>query len=235
MWCQPAVAQSVDANEYSAEAYGLGSVAGRAGAILYAGTTRRFAASDTEFNSYQGAAVATLRLLPSLVEAWAGFIYRFTDNHASANQHEYRPFVVLFAATDQTRAVRFTTLSRAEYLLKTAVDGRAVDDYWRLRSRLALDFPLRGTDWTKGTSYGVVDFEPLFELRSESATVDELRIRFGLGYLVTEHWIAEVLWTMSLHAADGDEPLAWDRNMFRFRVKYRWENLGRLVAAGLDF
>jgi hypothetical protein len=234
LWCQQGVAQSVEANEYSAEAYGLGSVAGRAGALLYAGTTRRFAATDTEFNSYQGAAVATLRLLPAIVEAWAGFLYRHTDYHAATNQNEYRPFVVLFAATDQTRVVRFSTLNRAEYLFKTAVDGSEVDDYWRLRPRVAFDFPLRGTDWTRGTSYGVVDFEPLFEIRDDSATVDELRIRFGLGYLMTEHWIAEALWTMSLHAAE-EGPLAWDRNMFRFRVKYRWENLGRAVAAGLDF
>ena len=233
LWNRPTAAQAIDKNELTTEFYGM-SVTGRVGGLVYGGMTQGFAASDDDFNSYQAAAVATFRLIPRPLYGWVGFLYRFTNSHSSTDQHEYRPFGVLFAGTDPTLAVRLSLLSRAEYLIKTASDGSALDDYWRLRSRVGFDFPIGKTAWEKGSFYGLADIEPLFELRSETSSVDELRIRFGLGYLITERWIVEAIWTLSLHSTNS-EPLAWDRNMFRFRAKYRWEELGRLVAAGFDF
>ena len=229
-----ALAQTVDRNEYSAEFYGLGTVRQPVGALLYAGATRGFSASNEGFNSYQAAAVATLRLLPWPLDGWAGFLYRFTNNYAAPNLQEYRPFVVVFASTSQNLPVRLSMLSRAEYLFKTSSDGSPEADYWRLRTRAGFDFPLGRTAWKEGSWYGLADVEPLFEQRSGSSTVDEVRVRFGVGYLISVRWIAEAVWTVSLLSSNA-EPLQWERNMFRFRFKYRWEDLGRLVAAGIDF
>ena len=231
---QAAVAQTIDRNEYSAEFYGFGSVRQPAGALFYGGVTRGFSASNAGFNSYQAAAVATFRLLPWPLEGWAGFLYRFTNDYAAPNLQEYRPFAVIFASTDQTLPVRLSTLSRAEYLFKTASDGSPEEDYWRLRGRVGFDFPLGRTAWKEGSWYGLADVEALFELRSGSSALDELRIRFGVGHLISVRWIVEAIWTVSLLSSNS-EPLQWDRNMFRFRFKYRWEDLGRLVAAGIDF
>lgn len=231
---QAAVAQTVDRNEYSAEFYGFGSVRLPVGALVYAGATRGFSASNEGFNSYQAAAVATFRLLPWPLDGWAGFLYRFTNGYGVPNQQEYRPFVVVFTSTSQSLPVRLSILSRAEYLFKTASDGSRTDDYWRLRTRAGFDFPLGRTAWKEGSWYGLADVEPLFELRPGSSTVDELRIRFGVGHLISVRWIVEAVWTVSLLSSNSG-PLQWDRNMFRFRFKYRWEDLGRLVAAGIDF
>ncbi len=96
------------------------------------------------------------------VQIWGGIVGLYTDNQASADKLEVRPFggVKLFLPNHlKWNIYNFT---RYEY---RAIEDRATHDWIgssRVRSRFGVEFPLtpRERTWQPKTFYGLADVEP---------------------------------------------------------------------------
>jgi hypothetical protein len=152
-------------------------------------------------------------------QLWAGLIGTYTANENSADKLELRPFIgpKLFLPNDwKWNIYNFT---RYEY---RAIQDRDTHDWngiHRLRSRFGVEFPLTSREkaWQPKTWYGLADVEPFF--RFDRDTVDPLRVRGGIAYIVSNRVRIELIYHAQFTRPTGSSGLEYTDNIFRLNIK----------------
>lgn len=153
------------------------------------------------------------------VQLTAGLRGLYTDNEASADKFEVRPFagVKLFLPNELNWHIYNNT--RFEYRDTENLDTDDWSGYGRIRSRFGVEFPLasRGHPWGPKTWYGLADVEPYY--RFDKSTIDPVLVRGGVGYVVNDRMHIELIYHAQFsRPADGGS-LEHTENIFRLNLK----------------
>ena len=106
----------------------------------------------------------------------------------------------------------------------------------RVRNQTRIEIPLASVDraWTPKSWYLLADVEPIY--RSDSGTVDPLRLRVGLGYVANQRMLVEFHY-FAQYTRPGGGGLAYTDNIIRLNFKVavsRGVSLVRLLDGGVD-
>jgi hypothetical protein len=173
---------------------------------------------DKEFQTYYLGKGVNYFLTPS-VQLWGGLISTYTDNENSANQLELRPFagVKLFVPNEiKWNIYNFT---RYEYRALQNQETYNWDKYSRVRTRFGIEAPLTSLAkaWQPKTWYALADVEPYY--RFDKNTVDPLRVRGGIAYIVSDRVRVEFIYHAQFTRPAGSRGLEYTDNIFRLNIK----------------
>jgi hypothetical protein len=154
----------------------------------------------------------------STVQWWAGLVGTYTNNEASADKLESRPFVGLKNIIPNTIKWNIYNYARWEY---RSIQDRDTGDwasYSRFRNRFGIEFPLAGGDeaWKPKTWYGLADAEVMY--RFDKNQVDPCRLRAGIAYIVSSRVRVELIYHMQW-TRPGGGPLKYTDNILRLNIK----------------
>jgi hypothetical protein len=176
---------------------------------------------------------------------WPGFVYRvnpwlqlvggldsyYTDNYNSADTLELRPYggVKLFVP-NKTR-ISLYNYTRYEFRDTENLDTHEWSSYSRIRSRFGVQFPLssRSEAWQPRTFYSLADVEPFYRFNPDELT--PLRVRGGLGYVVSDRIRLELIYTAEFDRSAPGNPLEWHDNIIELNIRIGLGKglLGRLL------
>jgi hypothetical protein len=155
----------------------------------------------------------------SAVQLWGGLIGTYTDNQASADKLELRPFVgaKLFLPNDAKWNIY--NFSRYEDRI---IEDRDTGDWTqthRIRSRFGVEFPLASREraWQPQTWYALVDVEPFY--RFDKDTLDPLRLRAGIAYVASTRVRLELIYHAQFTRPADSSGLKYTDNIFRLNIK----------------
>jgi len=169
------------------------------------------------------------------LQIWGGLIGIYTDNEIKSDKLELRPFagVKMFLPNDwDWRIYNFT---RYEFRATEDLDTHDWSDVHRIRSRFGVEIPLgsREKAWQPQSWYALADVEPIY--RFDRGTVDPLRFRAGLGY-VMNNWVTLEFQYYAQFTRPNGGSLQYTDNIFRLNIKIAKQNgiLNRLLDVGFD-
>ena len=101
---------------------------------------------------------------PGVFQVWAGLIGLYTDNQASSNKLELRPFLGFKVFLPNDAKINAYNFTRYEYRATRDLDTHAWSYVNRLRSRFGVEVPLtsRSRAWQPRTFYALADVEPFY-------------------------------------------------------------------------
>jgi hypothetical protein len=166
---------------------------------------------------YLGAGAS--HMLNESVQLWGGLISTYTENENSANQIEVRPFVGTKLFLPNKINWNIYNYTRYEFRNFDNLDTYTWTRYSRIRSRFGVEFPLSSGEkaWQLKTWYGLVDVEPMF--RFDHDTFDPLRVRGGIGYVLSSRFVLEFTYTAQFTRPSGSSTLEYTDNIFRMNIK----------------
>jgi len=170
------------------------------------------------------------------VQWWAGLVSTYTNNLASADKLELRPFVGLKNLIPNKIKWNIYNYARWEY---RGIQDRTSGDwvrYSRFRDRFGVEFPLASGEqaWKPGTWYGLADAEVMY--RFDKSQVDPCRLRAGIAYIFSNRVRAEFIYHAQWTRPGGGD-LKFTDNIFRLNIKVAMTKgrlLDRLINPGLD-
>lgn len=148
-----------------------------------------------------------------------GGMYTFyNDHHHSSDTLELRPFIGPKFIFPNRWKWNIYNYARLEYRDTLDLQTHLWSDTFRLRSRFGVEFPFANREraWRRHTWYGMADVEPFF--RFDHHTVDPLRVRGGLGYVLNDRVRIEFIYTAQFTRTDNNA-LSYTDNAFRLNIK----------------
>jgi hypothetical protein len=170
------------------------------------------------------------------VQWWAGLVGTYTNNEATPDKLELRPFVGLKNLIPNKIKWNIYNYARWEY---RAIQDRDTGDwarYSRFRNRFGIEFPLASDEqaWKPGTWYGLADAEVMY--RFDKNWVDPCRLRAGIAYIISNRVRAEFIYHMQWTRPGGGS-LTYTDNIYRLNIKVAMTKgrlLDRLINPGID-
>jgi hypothetical protein len=150
------------------------------------------------------------------LQGWGGLIINWTDNDASGNTRELRPFTGVKVFLPNSAQIHLYELTRFEWRRITNTESDTITREWRLRTRPGVEFPLSTRAWQPDTFYGSANGEVFVEHRF----VNALRFMFGAGYIKTDRVRIEFNYVGDLSRSTSIDPLAYTDNSFRLDFKF---------------
>jgi hypothetical protein len=143
----------------------------------------------------------------------------YTDNDQSADTLELRPFAGLKLFVPNRAKISLYNYTRYEYRDFENLDTHDWSGYSRIRSRFGVEFPLtsRARAWAPETFYALADIEPFY--RFDRNEWDPLRVRGGLGYVVSDRVRLELIYTAQFDRSKADSPLEFNNNIIRLNLR----------------
>jgi hypothetical protein len=155
----------------------------------------------------------------------------YTDNYQSTDTLELRPYggVKLFVP-NKTR-ITIYNYTRYEFRDTEDLDTHEWSSYSRIRSRFGVEFPLisRSEAYQPKTFYTLADVEPFY--RFDTDEWDPLRVRGGLGYVLSDRIRLELIYTAEFDRSAPGSPLEWNNNTIELNIRIGFSKglLGRLL------
>jgi hypothetical protein len=158
----------------------------------------------------------------------------FTDNDDSANTLELRPFADIKVFAPRLSVFRPYNRFRYEYRTMEDLDTQDWDSYSRIRNRTGAAFPLAAREraWQPKSFYGFADVE--FFYRFDRDDWDPLRVRGGLGYILTDRVRCELIYTAGFTRSAAGDSLEHTGNSLQLnlRMALHRDLLSRLFNPG---
>ena len=145
-----------------------------------------------------------------------GLIVNWTDNHASGNTRELRPFAGVKVFLPNSAHIHLYELTRLEWRRITNTENNTITREWRFRTRPGVEFPLSERAWQPGTFYGLANGEVFVE----HDFVNALWFMFGAGYIKSDRVRIELNYVTELSRRSSSDALAYSDNSFRLDFKY---------------
>jgi len=168
------------------------------------------------------------------LQFWGGLDSYYTDNYNSANTLELRPFAGVKLFVPNQAKIFLYNFTRYEYRAVENLDTHDWDNYGRIRSRFGVEVPLtsRAKAWEPKTFYAFTDAEPFY--RFDKNEWDPVRVRGGIGYVVTDRVRAEIIYTAQFSRSSPGNSLEFADNILQLNIKValRKGALGRLFNPG---
>ena len=203
-------------NEYRVTAYPSYPLTEKLSGFGYVGYVTNPDSSSGYYSGYLG--TGTFYQAKKHIQLWLGLITVGTNKVAGSNTLELRPFTGAKFMGMTSKKWRYYNWTRYEIRFTDSVSTGDWTTVHRIRNQSRIDIPLASLarSWTPKTFYAWTDFEPIW--RSDTGTIDPLRWRSGLGYIVNPHLIAEfqyyAQWTQPTN-----EGLKYTGNIFRVNFK----------------
>ena len=170
------------------------------------------------------------------VQIWGGLIGVYTNSGVKSDSLELRPFIGPKFLGSNQRKWRYYNWTRYEARFTETLDTDEWKTVHRVRNQTRLEVPLASASraWTPKSWYALGDVEPIY--RSDTGTVDPLRIRLGLGRVVNARVLMEFQYFVQYTRPD-DAGLAYTDNIFRLNFKIglsRGLSVLKLLDGGID-
>ncbi|HUK37005.1 MAG TPA: DUF2490 domain-containing protein [Vicinamibacterales bacterium] len=153
------------------------------------------------------------------LQGWSGVIVNWTDNEASGNTRELRPYVGLKIFVPNSVHLHLFDWTRVEWRRITNTGDDTITREWRLRTRPGVEFPLSTRAWQPGTFYGLANGE----LFVEHGFINGVRFMSGAGYIRNDRVRVEVNYVLELSRTAPIDALAYTDNSFRLDFKYSFK------------
>ena len=190
---------------------------------------------DKEYQTYYLGYGGTYAITKSF-QFSAGLISTYTDNALSADKFELRPFAGIKLFLPNEMKWNIYNYTRYEYRNIEDLSTHDWNTIHRLRSRFGVEIPLTSREhaWQPKTWYALTDVEPFF--RFDRDVVDPLRIRGGIGYVVSQHLSVEFIYHAQFTRPAGSSGLEFTDNIFRlnFKIGLNKGILGRILQPDSD-
>jgi len=144
-----------------------------------------------------------------------GLIASWTDNQASGDTRELRPYVGVKVFVPNSAHIHLYELTQLEWRRITNTDSNSTTREWRFRTRPGVEFPLSARAWQQGTFYGLANGEVFVE----HDFVDALKFMSGAGYIKTDRVRIEFQYVLELSRTSSADALAFRDNSFRLDYK----------------
>lgn len=143
----------------------------------------------------------------------------YTDNYGSSDRLELRPWLGAKFNIPNPWKWHIYNFARFEYRDTLTLDNGTWSDSFRIRSRLGVEIPLtqRERAWKSKTWYGLADVEPSY--RFDEHKIDPVRLRAGLGYIVSNRLRLEFLYGAQF-SRPNNGGLQYTANQFRLNVRF---------------
>ena len=171
------------------------------------------------------------------VDRWlritVGLNNQYTINHNSANTLTLRPYIGPRLSIPNPWKWEIYNFTRYEYL-DTLNEGTGQwSAFSRIRSRFGVQFPLTSGDnaWQPKTWYGLADVEPFY--RFDQNTFNQVRLRFGGGYILNDRLRIECIYTAIFSQQNGSG-LEFSENRFQITARIGLSRgiIGRVLGNG---
>jgi hypothetical protein len=149
------------------------------------------------------------------LQGWGGLLVTWTDDEASGNTRELRPYAGVKIFVPNSAHIRIYDWTRLEWRRTTNTDKDTITRVWRLRTRPGVEFPLGARPWQPGTFYGLFNGE----LFVEHSFVDGVRFMSGAGYIKSDRARFEFNYVLELSRKSSTDTLVYSDNSFRLDVK----------------
>ena len=150
------------------------------------------------------------------LQGWGGLIVTWTDNRASGNTRELRPYVGVKVFLPNSAHIHVYDWTRYEWRRITNTDNNTITREERFRTRPGVEFPLSARAWQPGTFYGLANGE----LFVQNDFVNALRFMSGAGYIKTDRVRIEFQYVLELSRKSSSDALAYSDNSFRLDFKF---------------
>ena len=153
------------------------------------------------------------------IQVWTGLFGTYTNNEASADKLELRPFVGAKFFVPNEIKWNIYNFTRLEFRDIQDRDTGDWSSHFRLRTRFGAEFPLTSHDraWQPKTWYGMADVEPFY--RFDKGLVDPVRLRAGIAYIATNRVRVEFIYHMAWTRPPGSNSLEFTDNIYRLNIK----------------
>ena len=150
------------------------------------------------------------------LEGWGGFIVTWTDNQASGNTRELRPYIGVKVFVPNSAHIHLYDWTRLERRRITNTDSNSITREWRFRTRPGVEFPLSAHAWQPGTFYGLANGE----LFVQHGFINAVRFMSGAGYIRNDRVRIELNYVFELSRSAPSDALAYSDNSFRLDFKF---------------
>jgi len=201
---------------------------GRA-AIVFAHPTvfERFSGAPYFWFDDQSGGVTSYRVaVPNIIyharpwlQGWGGLLVTWTNNEASGNTRELRPYVGVKVFVPNSAHIHIFDWTRLEWRHITNTESNTITREWRFRTRPGVEFPLSARAWQPGTFYGLANGEMLVQ----HDFVDAARFMSGAGYISSDRVRLEFQYVFELSRTSSTDALAYSDNSFRLDFKYSFK------------
>jgi hypothetical protein len=154
------------------------------------------------------------------LQGWSGLYVTWTDNDASGNTRELRPYIGAKIFVPNSVHIHLYNWTRLEWRRITNTSNDTITREWRLRTRPGIEFPLSAHAWEPGTFYGLANGE----LFVEHGFIDAVRFMSGAGYIRNDRVRFEFNYVFELSRSAPGDALAYTGNSFRLDVKYSFKD-----------
>ena len=218
VWSGSSYAQEEDiGNEYRITLFPSYKITERLGGFSYLGYVWN---PEKEYRAYYvGWPCATYSVKPWL-QLWGGLIGVYTDQETKANQLELRPFFGPKIFLPNKMKWNIYNWTRYEYRALQNLDTRDWNNYSRIRVRFGVEIPLSSKEkaWDPGQFYALSDIETF--IRLDNGTIDPMRIRGGLGYVMKSIPLrVELIYHAQYTQPTESDGLTYTDNILRLNLK----------------
>jgi hypothetical protein len=168
------------------------------------------------------------------LQVWGGVIGVYTNQYDSSNLLEIRPFGGPKFIGTNSRKWQVYNWTRYEMRLTETLNTDEWTTVHRFRNQTRLSIPLASAAraWTPKTAILFSDVEPIY--RSDNANVDPVRLRVGLGYIVSPQLLVEFQY-FAQWTRPGGGGLKYTDNIWRLNFKLSGRGgLERMLYGGMD-
>lgn len=191
---------------------------------------------DKDYSEYYFGWPGLIYRVKPWLQLWAGMHNTYKDNKERADLLELRPFAGIKFFVPNRARINLYNFTRYEYRMTLDLDASDWTYVNRLRSRFGLEIPFASREraWQNRTFFGIADVEPLY--RFDKDVVDPLRVRAGVGYVLSDRIRLEFIYYAQFSREDGNEPLEYSENIFRLDMKIGIASgiLQRVLDTGSD-
>jgi hypothetical protein len=153
------------------------------------------------------------------VHIWVGLVSTYTNYEVSADKLELRPFIGVKSLLPNKMKWHIYNFTRYEDRI---IENRNTHDWTethRIRSRFGVEIPLTSREkaFKLKTWFGLVDVEAFY--RFDKDYVDPLRVRCGIGRILSSRVSAELVYHAQYTRPAGSTGLEYTDNIFRLNIK----------------
>ena len=168
------------------------------------------------------------------LQVWGGVIGVYTNQYDASNSLEIRPFGGPKFMGMNSRKWQVYNWTRYELRLTETLNTDEWKTVHRFRNQTRLSIPLASPAraWKPKTAILFSDVEPIY--RSDNANVDPVRLRVGLGYIVSPQLLVEFQY-FAQWTRPGGGGLKYTDNIWRLNLKLAGRGgLERMLYGGMD-
>lgn len=147
-----------------------------------------------------------------------GLNNQYKINHDGADTLTLRPYIGPKLFIPNSWKWDIYNYTRYEYPDTLNEETKEWSAYSRIRSRFGVQFPITSRDkaWQPKTWYGLADVEPFY--RFDENTVNQVRLRVGGGYIVSDCLRIEFVYTAQFSRQNGSG-LEFSENSFQITAR----------------